>query len=62
MPPDLVIPLSEIANHPRDPRYEVLDGIIETDWWLGPIVTPIRLRKTELDPNERKKMRRKKAD
>ncbi|MEW6271817.1 MAG: DUF6065 family protein [Thermodesulfobacteriota bacterium] len=36
-----------LANHPRDPRYEVLDGIIETDWWLGPIVTPIRIRKTD---------------
>lgn len=36
-----------LANHPRDPRYEVLDGIIETDWWRGPIVNPIRLRKTD---------------
>lgn len=45
--PGWSIHVRPLANHPRDPRYEVLDGIIETDWWLGPIVTPIRIRKTD---------------
>lgn len=36
-----------LANHPRDPRFEFLDGLLETDWWLGPVVTPLRLRKTD---------------
>ncbi len=36
-----------LANYPRDPRYEVLDGIVETDWWFGALVTPIRIRKTD---------------
>lgn len=36
-----------VANMPRDPAFEVLDGIIETDWWVGPVVTPIRLCKTD---------------
>ncbi len=36
-----------LANHPRDPRYDVLDGLLETDWWFGPLVTPLRLRKTD---------------
>jgi Family of unknown function (DUF6065) len=33
------------ANLPTDPNFEVFDGIIETDWWFGPLVTPIRLRR-----------------
>lgn len=45
--PGWSIHVRPLANHPRDPRFEVLDGIIETDWWLGPIVTPIRIRKTD---------------
>ncbi len=36
-----------LANHPRDSRFDVLDGIIQTDWWSGPLVTPIRIRKTD---------------
>ncbi len=35
------------ANLPRDTGYEVLEGIIETDWWFGPIITNIRLTKTD---------------
>ena len=36
------------VNIPRDPFYEVLSGIIETDWWFGPMVTPIRITKTDV--------------
>ncbi|MCG8461206.1 MAG: DUF6065 family protein [Holophagales bacterium] len=36
-----------LANFPKDSRYEVLDGLIETEWFFGPLVTPIRIRKTD---------------
>lgn len=45
--PDWAILVRGVANMPRDPAFEVLDGIIETDWWVGPAVTPIRLCKTD---------------
>ena len=25
----------------------MLDGLIETDWWFGPLVSPIQIRKTD---------------
>ena len=34
------------ANIPRGLAYEVLEGIIETDWWFGPLVSTIRLCQT----------------
>ena len=36
------------ANQPQDPAYEVLEGIVETDWWFGPIASNLRLRKTDV--------------
>ncbi|HLZ69106.1 MAG TPA: DUF6065 family protein [Dehalococcoidia bacterium] len=35
------------ANLPQDPGFEVLEGIIETDWWFGPVASNLRLRKTD---------------
>jgi hypothetical protein len=34
------------ANLPRGPAYEVLEGVIETDWWFGPLISTIRLCQT----------------
>ena len=45
--PDWCSLVRPLANHPRDSRYEVMDGLMETDWWSGPLVTPLRLRKTD---------------
>jgi hypothetical protein len=35
------------ANLPPGPAYEVLEGIIETDWWFGPLISTIRLCRTD---------------
>lgn len=35
------------SNLPRGSAYEVLEGIIETDWWFGPLVSTIRLCRTD---------------
>jgi hypothetical protein len=34
-------------NLPRGLGFEVLEGIIETDWWFGPIITTIRICRTD---------------
>ena len=31
------------ANRPRHAQFDVLEGVLETDWWFGPILTNIRL-------------------
>ena len=46
-PPGWCTQVRPLANHPRDPRFEFLDGILETDWWRGAVITPMRLRKTD---------------
>jgi hypothetical protein len=38
-----------LANYPREGSYDVLEGIIETDWWIGPLFTPIRLLKSDIE-------------
>ena len=45
--PGWSISVRPLANFPRDSRFEILDGLIETDWFFGPLVTPIRIRKTD---------------
>ena len=35
------------ANLPRGPACEVLEGIIETDWWFGPLISTIRVCQTD---------------
>jgi Family of unknown function (DUF6065) len=35
------------ANLPRGAAYEVLEGIIETDWWFGPLISTIRICQTD---------------
>jgi hypothetical protein len=36
------------ANVPRSGTYELFDGIIETDRWFGPLITNMRLTKTDV--------------
>jgi hypothetical protein len=45
--PGWSLSLRPVANHPRDSRFEILDGLVQTDIWFGPLVTPVRLRKTD---------------
>lgn len=53
--PDWVILVRHLANYPRDVAYDVLEGIIETDWWMGPLISPIRIVKSDLTIEFRKK-------
>lgn len=34
-------------NFPRSLGFEILEGVIETDWWFGPLITTIRLCRTD---------------
>ena len=36
------------ANLPRSGGYEHFEGIVETDRWFGPLITNIRLTKTDV--------------
>ncbi|MBV0910813.1 DUF6065 family protein [Anianabacter salinae] len=36
------------VNLRRTDAYEVLEGVIQTDWWFGPLFTNIRLLKTDV--------------
>ena len=36
------------ANIPRSGSYELFEGIIETDRWFGPLITNMRLTKTDV--------------
>ena len=36
------------ANVPRSGNYELFEGIIETDHWFGPLITNMRLTKTDV--------------
>ena len=45
--PNWAVLVRQPVNLPRRTDVEVLDGIIETDWWFGPIVAPVRLCKTD---------------
>lgn len=35
------------VNTPRPAAYQVLEGVIQTDWWFGPLVTQIRFLATD---------------
>ena len=39
--------LRPLVNHPGDDAFDVLEGLIETDWWFGPLVVPLRFKKTD---------------
>jgi hypothetical protein len=35
------------VNLPRDPALEVFDGLVESDWWFGPLLNVFRICKTD---------------
>jgi len=39
--------IGPLVNYPRLSHFEVFEGIIETEWWFGPLVTPLRITKTD---------------
>jgi hypothetical protein len=38
--------LRPLPNRARHPTFDVLEGLIETDWWFGPLVVPLHITKT----------------
>jgi hypothetical protein len=46
-PPEWSLLLRNVPNLPGHLQYEVLDGIIETGWWHGPLFTTMRFRRTD---------------
>jgi hypothetical protein len=45
--PDWSVLVRPLANYPRDGSYEALEGMIETDWWFGPLIALLRIVKTD---------------
>ncbi len=45
--PDWSLLVRSPANMPRSGSYEPFEGIIETDRWFGPLITNVRLTKTD---------------
>ncbi|MGW7201294.1 DUF6065 family protein [Streptomyces chryseus] len=46
-PPEWSLLVRGVPNMPGNLVHEVLDGIIETGWWHGPLVGNLRFRKTD---------------
>lgn len=40
--------IAPVANYPRQGSFDVVEGVIETDWWCGPMITPVRILKTDV--------------
>jgi hypothetical protein len=36
-----------LVNTPHADTFDVLEGIIETDWWIGPLLSVVRIKKTD---------------
>ena len=45
--PDWSILVRPLANYPKEGLYEALEGMIETDWWFGPVIALFRIIKTD---------------
>jgi hypothetical protein len=45
--PEWSILVRPLANYPREATYEALEGMIETDWWFGPVISVFRIIKTD---------------
>jgi len=41
-------------NRPQSSTYRVLNSVIESDWWPGPIITVLQFQKTDVPANFRK--------
>lgn len=37
-----------LVNYPHESAFDLFDGIIETDWWTGPLFSVIRITKSDL--------------
>jgi hypothetical protein len=46
-PPAWSLLIRPPANLPRSLGYEVLEGLVETDWWSGPLLSNVRLCRTD---------------
>jgi hypothetical protein len=46
-PPDWSLVVRGVPNFPGSLTYEVLDGIIETGWWHGPLAGLLRFRRSD---------------
>lgn len=46
-PPGVGLWVRAPVNRPRPVAYDVLEGVIETDWWFGNIVTALQFRTNE---------------
>ncbi|WP_159040282.1 DUF6065 family protein [Streptomyces virginiae] len=46
-PPGWSLLTRGVPNWPGEIVYEVLEGIVETDWWHGPVLANLRFRKTD---------------
>jgi hypothetical protein len=44
-----------VVNRPNEGVIEVFDGLIETDWWTGPLLSVFRLVKTDISVEFRTK-------
>jgi hypothetical protein len=46
--PDWSLLVRAPVNLPRDPAYDILEGVVETDWWFGPLFVVVQFRKTDV--------------
>ncbi len=46
--PGWVSMVRTLVNYPHEAALEVLDGIIETDWWIGPLFSVFRVMKSDV--------------
>ncbi|MFD7700881.1 DUF6065 family protein [Streptomyces caelestis] len=46
-PPEWSLLVRGVPNAPGNLVYEVMEGIVETGWWHGPLVGNLRFRKTD---------------
>jgi len=45
-PPDWAVLIRPPANLPKNRGFDVFEGVIESDWWFGPLISNIRLCRT----------------
>lgn len=45
--PGLCTLVRPLVNRRNDAAFDVIEGIIDTDWWLGPLIFPIRINRED---------------
>jgi hypothetical protein len=53
--PGWVSLVRSLVNFPNEAAIDVLEGIIETDWWVGPLFSVLRVTKSDVTIEFRKK-------